>query len=447
MDFVHGLKNNLINLVLGKALLLSVSTYEPALLYEFLVDVLLSANEKFSMRNNNLPILYQKVESVFGKKIFSVKECTELHHDILKKTEAFISVHTLRRLFGLVKSPHVPSFTTLNVLANYCGYSSIAELATAGDEGIGEEKGTSNLLLYLVSLFKNTPVQVEDDLTYINMVRHTVYFLEREPQLAEPFQREIAKTKNGQDYYFERFVNMDKLNGYYGNGLSHYLREKTTPEAQIFGNASLALRYWLTGNNHLFNQYAGKVNLCSLTDDVHPFVCGRYFGTRLLKAAFDEADTTVLLSEAKAFYRQQKSVNPGHRFPGFELTMAMMLALIGEWEDTLFYTKAGLEKYCHFASLKGKQIHQSLLLFRAVAFTQSGNTAEATKVYEEIDVTEFYFLAKKFLSILYIQTGKDLKKIKTAEPQLDHLLGETGFVRLRQRQRSENTAAMQVEQK
>lgn len=383
------------------------------------------------MRHDSLPLLRQKVESTFGRKIFSAKECTELHHDVLKKTNAFISVHTLRRLFGLVKSDHTPSYTTLNVLANYCGYASIANLWSENEATPPEVNGALNLLLYLVSLFKNTPLKTEGDVTYINMVRHTVYFLEREPQLAEPFQKEIAKTKNGQDYYFERFVNMDKLNGYYGNGLTHYLQAKTTPEAQIFGNASLALRYWLTGDDALFLQYANKVTGTALTEDVHPFVCGRYFGIKLLKAAFAREDSFATLNEAEAFYARQKPAEHGHRFPGFELTLAMTLALTGEHEATLFYAKKGLEKYRLKAFTKGKQIRQSLLLFKAVALTGAGRTTEALKTYAKIDPTEFYFLAKKFLSILYLQTGAELKKTKNADQQLQHLLSATGFARLR----------------
>ena len=78
---------------------------------------------------------------------------------------------------------------------------------------------------FLVSLFKNLPVEENNSATD-SLVQQTVFFLERNPHLIDRFQREIATTPAGQYYYFERSVNMDRLNGYYGDGLRFYLRAR-----------------------------------------------------------------------------------------------------------------------------------------------------------------------------------------------------------------------------
>ncbi len=75
-------------------------------------------------------------------------------------------------------------------------------------------------------------------------------FLQRHPELIDKFQRNIAKIKNGQDFYFEQFINIDGLNSYYGMGLRYYLNEKKTAEAQIFGHSILCAKNWLLENPH-----------------------------------------------------------------------------------------------------------------------------------------------------------------------------------------------------
>jgi hypothetical protein len=42
------------------------------------------------------------------------------------------------------------------------------------------------------------------------------------PGAFDRFQRAIAKTRNGQEFYFEQFVNLDELNSFYGDGLRYY---------------------------------------------------------------------------------------------------------------------------------------------------------------------------------------------------------------------------------
>ena len=39
-------------------------------------------------------------------------------------------------------------------------------------------------------------------------------FLERNPSLIDKFQREIAETTTGQHYYYEKWPNIDRLNGF-----------------------------------------------------------------------------------------------------------------------------------------------------------------------------------------------------------------------------------------
>ncbi|RYZ50185.1 MAG: hypothetical protein EOO14_19680, partial [Chitinophagaceae bacterium] len=242
------------------------------------------------MREKNITLLRKEIEAHFGRKVLSNKECIELSKDIFTKSGLLVSVTTLRRFFGLIKSDHLPSYTTLNHLAVYCGhrsYDDLEPLQSAGEPNPEESK----LVRYIVSLFTNTVTDDVHDPTYLSLVRHTILFLNGQPLLMDAFQRAIAKTKNGQTFYFERFINVDKLNGYFGRGLEYYLAEKKTKEAQIFGHALLALRYWLSKKDDLFLLHAQELLSYGLDRAIHPFVCGRYYGTKLLKACLAKEPT------------------------------------------------------------------------------------------------------------------------------------------------------------
>lgn len=384
------------------------------------------------MRIQNLPLLLRVVESVFGKRVLTYTECTELSQAILRKTGTPVHVSTLRRLFGLVPSTHSPSAHVLHTLARYCGYASVDELIRFRQERDATESKDENLLQYLILLFKDTEVPHTQDVTYLNLVRHTIGFLNQEPQLMNPFQRAIAQTKNGQDFYFEQFFNIDRLAGFYGEGLLYYLAEKKTPQAQIFGHALLANRAWLVMNDALFRKHAEAMCRYSLDSDLHPLNSGRYFGIRLLQRKLEGIDPQSLLSEARNFLAAKEKEEKSYRqAPHFELTFTTNLVLAGEWEEVKHYCALALKK---FSSLPGGlpdgEVFHGLYLFQGLAFALTGEKEEAGRLHQKIDVHRFYFLAKKYLTIFYLHLGALLKKRQKTEPQLQHLVAETGFTRL-----------------
>lgn len=65
----------------------------------------------------------ERIESRFGKKIRYPKDCYSLANEIAKVCNEQISPATLMRLFGLTKNNSHPRLFTLDVIAQYCGYS------------------------------------------------------------------------------------------------------------------------------------------------------------------------------------------------------------------------------------------------------------------------------------------------------------------------------------
>lgn len=384
------------------------------------------------MRSTYLHLLQQEVEKTFGRKIISYADCLQLSDVVHAKTGERLSLNTLRRTFNLIKTAYPPSQNTITILSRYCSFYSFEELIqkrSKAEAGPGEKE---SLLKYLVSLFEQTKVSDTNDATYMDVVRQTIQFLEKEQGLIDSFQRRIAHTQNGQKFYFEQFVHIDKLAAFYGDGLHYYLSEKREKEAQIFGHSLLCLRYWLTGEPHLFDRHYAEVMRCTPEASMHPFVCGRYFAAQLLHAELKGLNPETIIYEARRFYADIKSIGDNYlSFPCFEIIMGEALLLINEWTEALYYINRGIKK-----DVKNKPAYvdaclfNGLYLFKATAYAGLGRTGKATEIFEKINVNSFYFLSKQYHTILYLLTGVQLKKIRVFEEQLAHLLSETGFQRL-----------------
>ena len=184
----------------------------------------------------NIELLKDQVKKKFGRRILSSADCQNLCTDILRSSSVKISFNTIRRFFNLMKAKNAPSMYTLNALSNYCGFFSFENFVTSKVQGVGTEKEYQKTLIgFLTLFFGQVVVFKKDDFTYLKMVRQSILHLENYPAIIDRFHQEIARTENGQGYYYERFVFIDKLNSYYGKGLHYYLKEKKTKEAQLFG--------------------------------------------------------------------------------------------------------------------------------------------------------------------------------------------------------------------
>ena len=135
----------------------------------------LNTVEETATEQDEYIALKKEIARIFGQHIITAKECLMLSEDIYSKTSSLLSFNTLRRFFGLVKTKYPPSKATLRILSIYCGHNSIEDLekhleTTAPKDGI---KKNETLFNYVVTVFKNTPVNdVHDETfnTYISKV-------------------------------------------------------------------------------------------------------------------------------------------------------------------------------------------------------------------------------------------------------------------------------------
>jgi hypothetical protein len=378
-------------------------------------------------------IKYEVVEA-FGRPIITSRDCIQLSEEIYFETSFRINPNTLRRFFGLVKADYPPSVSTLNILSKYCGFDSMDEVVTfkqrpKSNSLYKEEKGFLN---YLIALFKSTLVKDTNDETFYTLVKHTINYLNQNPELASKFQRVVVKTKNGQEFYFEQFVNMDKLNSFYGEGLRYYINEKKTSEAQIFGNSLLCLRSWLTWDNAGLKRYFELIKKHNQNTIVQPFIFSKYYASHLYFADGNGLNTERILIDANNTYTNLKGANDNNRLSqSFEFAFSQALIFTRHYGEALFYINCALKNYPERTTDKG--VYKVLLLYKAIALLKNGDKLEAEKIFAQLRSSQFYFLSKKTNSILYLLLASWLnKRNQKLEQQLKELIQETGFVRLQE---------------
>ena len=387
------------------------------------------------MRDANHILLQREVEKKYGKKVLTYSDCVNLTGEISKKTGFRINVSTIRRFFGLVKASYPPSPSTRDILAKFVGFNSFEQFTNFQHHNTEKaEQEYSILLHYLETLFSKASVTTYSDPTWMAITRQTILFLEKHSYLIDPFQRTMSKSIVGQEVYFEQFINIDQLNGYYGEGLRYYLTEKLNNEGQIFAHSLLALCSFLIGERKSLDVHYHNVMQQVLDKSVHPFVCARYFATQLFYHHNDTAELAEIALKARAFFRDMVPAKDAyHAFPCFELVMAEALLLTRQPLEALFYVKESRKKKTNYIPPAiDVQLFSAFDLYEAAAYFLLEDEERAKKAFKKVNPAEFYFLSRHYHNVIYLMLDAELfPSRKTANDfQINELLQQLGFVQL-----------------
>jgi hypothetical protein len=284
----------------------------------------------------------------------------------------------------------------------------------------------------LILLFKDNDIKGINDTTYIQFIHEILLNLEQWPGIIDQLQRHIAKTINGQQFYYELFINIDKLNSYYGKGLHYYLNEKKTTEAQLFGHSLLCFKHWLIMDNDRIKMHYDIVMNYKLDDKIHPFVCGRYFATQLYYFEANGLSIESVLVKARDFYTRSKpSPFLYLNFPFFEYILSEALILTGQYVEALFYINEAIKKRNNNVQPHiDLSLFESINLFHAIALANLGKIEKSKIIIEAIKSENFYFLAKHFNTLLYLTFKKVYLKKQLLQKQINYLIEQTGFRKL-----------------
>jgi len=381
-------------------------------------------------------IVYE-IEHVFGRRIVSSRDCIELSEEIYRKTMHQLNPNTLRRFFSLVKAPYPPSQSTLTILSKYCGFQSIDDIYKIKNTE-AFETGTLNpdtVLHFFVSLFQDTVIKENQDNTFMNMVMHSIKFLNANKFLTDRFQSMIAKTAHGKNYYFEQLVNIDKLNSFYGNGLRYYDKETGTTEASIFTSSLYVLKYWLSGEDAKLVKSAERLLSNEAIGKLNPLVNARRLAGILFYNEITKIDNEQNRIDIHNAYSDLASNAVNHKnLHTFSYIIAEALLLTGYPGDALFYLehtkKMNINQSDRHAALDYEHLY---MLIEAYALFNQKFFKKASLVFEKIKSSEFPFLSRRFSCILYLSLFRKMKpkeKGNKYEGQFASMIEETGFKRL-----------------
>ena len=389
-----------------------------------------------SMRAELEKVIKSEIESVFGRRIISSRDCIALSDEIYQRTQNQLNPNTLRRFFGLVKASYPASNATLNILSKYCGFTSTEDIYQIKQKETEEKPEVvehKSLLYYLISLFQDAPVSGKCDKTFLSLVKHTIKFLEFNPALTDKFQGLVAKTKNGQDFYFEQFVNIDKLNSYFDNGLRYYMNEKPTPEAKLLVNAIQVYKYWLKDNTKKTKEFGEQIQDRSLIAGSSFYISSRYYAALLFHAHVSGYPVEEILID---IYKLYSTFTETHRnneaLLYFEYVLSEALVLTGHYNDALYYLGQFQKKEQFSDSPKYTVSGENVKLLKAIAHFKTGNIQLADTIFNDIKPSGFLFILKNFSGILYMYLATELKRKNIRYNESFHsLIHETGFLRFR----------------
>lgn len=385
----------------------------------------------------NYDPLKSEVERIYGKQIVTYSDCLTLSKEITLRTGFRLNVNTLRRFFGLVQAVYPPSVTTLDILSRFCGFQSFENYRAIQNTQTGaDDVQSSPFLHYADLLFSRAAATTYTDPTWTGIVRETILFLEKHPSLIDTFQRNIARTRIGQDIFFEQFVNLDQLNGNFGAGLRYYLAGKNTREGRLFTHALLCLRYYLANDCTNLARHYHELLQDTIDERVHPFLAARFFAAQLFFHHESPADIFRIVTAARECFRHLlPSRDIYQAFPCFELFMAEALVLTRQPLEALFYIQESRKKRTdYYPPAVDRNLFSPFDLYEAAAFAMLKEEDKAKKSFRRVNPMEFYFLSRQFHNIIYLSVENllFLTKAKTNRPQIANLIGQTGFLRLQE---------------
>lgn len=258
-----------------------------------------------------LPTLTKEIESSIGFKIRNRGHCQILSELIYIKVGENISYNTIRRIFGISKGGN-PSTRSLNILSNFCGYSSYSKFIS--------EYRTRDLwdvhqhVYYLLNDYPHLAIEkMEKSFTNVDDYLHLLIstfrefasnkqfdFIERlfnsiltDPRrfnysqillfgncVGDVFKNQelnildYTHLNNFKECYFNVYIDYSSLNSHYGLLLDFYNENYDDPELKLFCNSLIQLRNYL--NCKPLNIFETKLKF----ENIHPILYGRFMGLK-----------------------------------------------------------------------------------------------------------------------------------------------------------------------
>lgn len=379
--------------------------------------------------------LKHQIQLRYGNEILFSKDCEQLSVDIFEITSIKISAQTLRRLFGFINDGVQISNSSINFLAQYCGFENYEDFLKYNNTKVLEVD--SKDIKYIKLFYSITPNGSGLDENYHNASKNLAKLLLKNDSLLASTSTFLAKNKSAQIYFFERFPFIDKLASGYNLHLKKYLEQKKNKESLLFGNCLLYLGYALSKDNKRSTllKYINSIKFDENT--IHPFPLARLYVSNILENYLnnDSVELEKWISRSlKQAYVLNKSKKEFVNFPYFQFILADVLNLIErpqEASEVLEICELDYKRLPDFSLDEG--YIEALDLIKAINLFQLGKVSESKRILNRIHSKDIIFIMHDYFQIqrliieLKMIKTKSSKKYQLKEIELNRLINKTKF--------------------
>lgn len=280
--------------------------------------------------------LKEEIRLKSGIKFNSIDDCQRLALSIGELQKTYISEHTIARFFKVILSKTTPSLYTLDILSEYCGYSSWNYFYNLNSEQFKETSftfqkntslhllGDSEILLIKYCLEEHSFAPI---LKYLHKVVPQIIDLVNEDcwklvyalgnsiktdsLVRKKLIPEIVKDEYLRKFFFNLWVDSDGLSIYYAEILKNQFLKHLNPQDinykkdYCWANSMLMLNYIRTGQLKEFLKIAYSIYnhnhteefKCHEITDVYPFA--RFHACHIIYQFFSQPKTPQIWYEKK----------------------------------------------------------------------------------------------------------------------------------------------------
>jgi hypothetical protein len=365
----------------------------------------------------------------------SFSDIGQLRAMIEKDTGEYLSIQTLNRFFGLIKSDFHASKGTLNVLARFANYDSFDEFIKAYKRPLKTTVFTDQMANTLGSIFKGISPAAGNEIDLCHVCLNVFRLINDDNCTGDAVYAQLAKTGLGRKYLYENLLYLDKLNGHYVPALKYYDLHARKKEEFALANSICCLRYFLNADQEKFELHFKKIQDIPLHEIVtFSTVIIARIGAAYMFKQFVDSGSGPVNEKTKAVIKFVTDNNT-HRFEdGLSCCiLAEALLLAGAYNDALdFLYNPKIRFYTWFGDTEEAALKNQYRLLKLYAgiCTKHTYSAGITESVNTVGNAKFHLLSKDFYSILFnlavVLTGNS-KEIKDAENCLERLIEKTGF--------------------
>lgn len=394
------------------------------------------------MNNEKINLLLVEAERIFGKDIVTTQDAIEFVDSIFDSTSELISYNTIRRMYDVVSSKKVsPSKSTLNIIANYCGFSSFNDFSSNFNVQNNQIEIYNECYL---KFYKNQKVDFSlvnkicsqkqdfftfdflkktihiaftyEDLDFLTNIfeldsvfknKSYLYFhqnyliqdigalLRKYSHLQNHLWSHWSRQKNARLLYFELFVDMDYLITHHFLAIEQYNRYSTSQQDLAFARSLLFFRAFLINNNS--DSLEHYQLLCSIDiKELHPIPRARVLISKLLFSK----PTKELIQEIEywcGYELENKKTAP----PFFYVWIMEGLIMVHQY-DLVIQLSNSIKDDSNFQDNRiNRGLIQRANTYRAFALIKKGQIEEGSKLYNEINPNEYNLFSHEYDKLFY----------------------------------------------